>query len=57
MVDRVVNLVEEGIDVAVRIGPLPDSNLAAKRIGSVRRLLVASPDYLARRGTPTRQPT
>ena len=53
MVDRVVSLVEEGIDVAVRIGPLPDSSLAAKRIGSVRRLLVASPDYLARRGTPT----
>lgn len=53
LVDRVVNLVEEGIDVAVRIGSLPDSSLAAKRIGSVRRVLVASPDYLARRGTPT----
>jgi DNA-binding transcriptional LysR family regulator len=52
LVDRVVNLVEEGIDVAVRIGSLPDSNLAAKRIGAVRRVLVASPDYLARRGTP-----
>lgn len=53
LVDRIVNLVEEGIDVAVRIGPLPDSNLAAKRIGSVRRVLVASPDYLTRRGNPT----
>ncbi len=53
MVDRVVSLVEEGIDVAVRVGALPDSSLAAKRIGSVRRMLVASPDYLARRGTPT----
>ncbi|MBZ0262516.1 MAG: LysR family transcriptional regulator [Hyphomicrobiales bacterium] len=53
LLDRIVNLVEEGIDVAVRIGPLPDSNLIAKRIGSVRRVLVASPDYLARRGMPT----
>nr|WP_244483529.1 LysR substrate-binding domain-containing protein [Mesorhizobium sp. 1M-11] len=53
LLDRVVNLVEEGIDVAVRIGSLPDSNLIAKRIGTVRRVLVASPDYLARRGTPT----
>lgn len=53
LLDRIVNLVEEGIDVAVRIGPLPDSNLIAKQIGTVRRVLVASPDYLARRGTPT----
>lgn len=52
LVDRIVNLVEEGIDVAVRIGPLPDSTLVAKRVGTVRRVLVASPDYLARRGTP-----
>ena len=52
LLDRVVNLVEEGIDVAVRIGHLPDSTLVATRIGAVRRLLVASPDYLARHGVP-----
>lgn len=52
LLDRILNLVEDGIDVAVRIGPLPDSNLVAKRIGAVHRVLVASPDYLARRGTP-----
>lgn len=52
LLDRIVNLVEEGIDVAVRIGHLPDSSLVAKRIGSVQRILVASPDYLARRGVP-----
>lgn len=51
--DRVVNLVEEGIDVAVRIGDLPDSSLMARRVGEVRRILVASPDYLARRGQPS----
>ena len=52
LLDRVANLVEEGIDVAVRIGHLPDSNLIAKRVGAVHRILVASPDYLARRGVP-----
>lgn len=51
-VDRVTNLVEEGIDVAIRIGALPDSSLMAKRLGMVRRLFVASPDYLERRGVP-----
>lgn len=52
LLDRVVNLIEEGIDIAVRVGHLPDSNLIAKRIGAVHRVLVASPDYLARRGVP-----
>lgn len=51
--DRYVNLVEEGIDVAVRIGHLSDSALVARRIGSTRRVLVASPKYLAARGMPT----
>lgn len=52
LLDRVVNLVEEGIDVAVRIGELPDSTLISRHVGDVRRLLVASPGYLAQRGTP-----
>ncbi|MBK5012405.1 LysR family transcriptional regulator [Pseudomonas sp. S60] len=50
--DRVVNMVEEGMDVAVRIGPLPDSGLRALRVGQVRRMLCASPGYLSRHGTP-----
>ena len=50
--DRVVNLVEEGMDVAVRIGQLPDSGLKALRVGKMRRLLCASPEYLQRHGTP-----
>ncbi len=52
LLDRITNLVEEGIDLAVRIGPLPDSSLIAKHIGTVRRILVASPEYLAQRGNP-----
>jgi DNA-binding transcriptional LysR family regulator len=51
-VDGVVDLVEEGIDVAVRIAELPDSALTAARVGSVRRVLCASPAYLTARGTP-----
>lgn len=52
LLDRVANLVEEGIDVAVRIGDLPDSSLIARKVGAVRRVLVASPAYLAERGNP-----
>ncbi|AXA94010.1 LysR family transcriptional regulator [Massilia sp. YMA4] len=51
-VDRVTNLLEEGYDVAVRIGELPDSGLRALRVGQVRRMICASPDYLARHGAP-----
>lgn len=51
-VDRVVNAVEEGLDVAVRIGHLRDSSLVAIRIGEVRRVVCASPQYLRRHGVP-----
>jgi DNA-binding transcriptional LysR family regulator len=51
-VDRVVNLVEEGIDVAVRISRLRDSSLVAIPVGTVRRVVCASPEYLRRAGTP-----
>jgi len=51
-VDRVVNLFEEGIDVAVRIGHLRDSSLVAVPVGWVRRVVCASPEYLQSHGTP-----
>jgi DNA-binding transcriptional LysR family regulator len=51
-VDRVVNIAEEGLDVAIRIGELPDSSLTAIRVGSVRRVLFASPSYIAEHGVP-----
>jgi DNA-binding transcriptional LysR family regulator len=50
--DRPVDLVEEGVDVALRIGHLPETALVARRVGGLRRMVLASPDYLARRGTP-----
>jgi DNA-binding transcriptional LysR family regulator len=50
--DRNVDLIDEAIDVAVRIGSLADSGLAARSVGEVRRLWVASPGYLKGRGTP-----
>jgi DNA-binding transcriptional LysR family regulator len=50
--DRNIDLIDEGIDVALRIGPLADSSLSARPVGQVRRLWVASPAYLKRHGTP-----
>jgi DNA-binding transcriptional LysR family regulator len=50
--DRIVNLVEEGLDVGVRIGELPDTSLRALRVGSVRTVLVAAPAYLQQNGLP-----
>ncbi len=50
--DRVADIVGERFDAAIRIGDLPDSTLVARRIGPVRALVAASPDYLARRGRP-----
>ena len=51
-VDRIVNLVDEGMDVAIRLGNLPDSSLVAVRCGLIRHVVVASPDYIARKGMP-----
>src|SRR5258708_1440820 len=50
--DRVVNLVEDGIDLAVRIGHLADSSLVARHVGEMRRVVVASPAYPKRHGEP-----
>lgn len=49
---RVVDLVGEGVDLAVRAGPLRDSSLVARRVGELRSLVYGAPKYLARRGTP-----
>jgi DNA-binding transcriptional LysR family regulator len=54
--DRNLDLIEEGLDLAVRIGPLADSSLVVRQVGSVRRVVVASPEYLARRGVPLTPP-
>ena len=53
MIDRHVSLLEEHLDVGVRLGHLEDSGLMATRVGQVRRVVCASPTYLARCGTPT----
>jgi DNA-binding transcriptional LysR family regulator len=52
LLDRPVDLVEEGLDIAVRIGALAESSAVATRVGAVGRIVVASPDYVAGRGTP-----
>jgi DNA-binding transcriptional LysR family regulator len=52
LADKVLNLVDESFDVAVRVGTLPDSSLTAVGVGSVRIVTVASPDYIARHGAP-----
>lgn len=52
--DRRLDLIEEALDVAVRIGSLADSSLLVRRVGEVRQVLVASPTYLTRRGTPAK---
>ncbi len=54
LADRVINLVEDGVDLAVRIGELPDSTLVARRVGEVRPIVCASRDYLKRHGRPRR---
>ena len=53
-VDRVVNMMDEGVDVAVRLGQLPDSSYQAVQVGKVRQVVCASPAYLAARGVPLR---
>jgi DNA-binding transcriptional LysR family regulator len=54
LTDRVVHMMDEQVDVAVRIGELPDSALMATRVGTVRRVVCASPAYLATHGAPAR---
>jgi DNA-binding transcriptional LysR family regulator len=52
LADRMINLVEDGVDLAVRIGHLADSTLVARHVGEMRRIVVASPGYLKQRGEP-----
>jgi len=52
LLDRVINMVEEGIDVGIRIAPLEDSSMIATRVGEVRRVICANPSLLERLGTP-----
>ncbi|MGB7990999.1 MAG: LysR family transcriptional regulator [Candidatus Methylophosphatis roskildensis] len=53
LLDRVIDLVDEGIDLAIRVAALPDSSMVAVPIGQTRRIIVASPGLLARHGTPS----
>jgi DNA-binding transcriptional LysR family regulator len=52
LADRMINLVEDGVDLAVRIGHLADSSLVARHVGEMRRIVVGSPAYLKQRGEP-----
>lgn len=52
LTERMMDVVGEGLDLAIRIADLPDTDLVARRIGTVRRRVCASPEYLARRGAP-----
>lgn len=52
LTDRLVHLLEEQVDVAIRIGKLPDSGLVASKVGEIRRVVCASPSYLAEHGLP-----
>jgi DNA-binding transcriptional LysR family regulator len=54
LVDRVVDLLEDHVDLAVRIGELPDSSLVARRVGEIRRVVCGSPRYMDERGVPRR---
>ncbi len=52
--DRLVNIIDEGVDVAIRIGHLPDSSYSAIRVGTVRRVVCGAPSYFEQHGVPTR---
>ena len=52
LIDRPLNLIEDRLDLAVRVGSLPDSRLVASKVGQIRRVVCASPSYLEERGTP-----
>jgi DNA-binding transcriptional LysR family regulator len=52
LLDRIVSLVDEGLDLGIRIGQLPDSSLRAVLVGQVRRVVCATPQYIARHGVP-----
>lgn len=54
LADRTLEMIDEGVDVAIRIGALPDSSLIATRVGAIRRITCASPAYLRAHGTPAR---